>query len=375
MTVIVRASGRADILAMVPSLVHMVPRNSLVFLAFRGKRTCGAIRFDLPAATSQVVQKRVVTSMIGTLCKLPGVDAVVPVVYTDEAFAGSAIIPHAEFADLLARRLELSGFELRESLCQASDGWASYFESPVPKGGHPLDLITTSDAVQHIPHDLRELPDSNDMPRRVADAAPKAMVRMRKRLDTYKRLIEGVSGDSDDDFPSVLWPLGDLPLLAEEALAWDAAAIDEHGALLAFALQGPPARDLMMLQWATSIEVGEQIWNAGVASAEALVASSEHPGNADVGDLMMGIAPRPDADRVEKGIALLVAVVPQLADEKRPPLLCMLAWLNWALGLGSRAGRYLDEVIAIDPDYSMAAVLSTLFGIGLPEWAFEGRAR
>jgi hypothetical protein len=169
--------------------------------------------------------------------------------------------------------------------------------------------------------------------------------------------------------------LGDLPFLAEEALTWDAAAVDEHGALLAFALQGPPARDLMMLQWATSIEVGEQIWNAGVASAEALVASSEHPGNADVGDLMMGIAPRPDADRVEKGIALLVAVVPQLADEKRPPLLCMLAWLNWALGLGSRAGRYLDEVIAIDPDYSMAAVLSTLFGIGLPEWAFEGRAR
>ncbi|WP_349901846.1 DUF4192 domain-containing protein [Parafrigoribacterium humi] len=375
MTVIVKASGPADILAMVPSLVHMVPRNSVVFLAFRGKRTCGAIRFDLPTAASKVIQKRMITSMIGTLCKLPGVDAVVPVIYTDDVFAGSTVIPHAEFADLVARRLELSGFTLRESLCQASDGWASYFDSSIPAGGRPLDEISGSSATEMIPPDLRELPDSNDMPRRVADAAPREMVRMRKRLDAYRRLIESVDGDSDDDFPAVLRPLGDLPLLAEEALTWDAAAIDEHGALLAFALQGPPVRDLMMLQWAAGIEVGDQIWNAGATSAEALVASSEHPGNVDVGDLMMGSAPRPDPDRIEKGIALLLVLVPQLADEKRPPLLCMLAWLNWALGAGSRAGRYLDEVIAIAPDYSMAAVLSTLFGIGLPEWAFEDRKR
>lgn len=374
MTVIVKASGPADILAMVPPLVHMVPRNSLVFLAFRGKRTCGAIRFDLPTAASTVVQKRMITSMIGTLCKLPGVDAVVPVIYTDEGFAGSAVIPHVEFAELMGRRLELSGFALRESLCQASDGWASYFESAVPAGGHPLDEVSGSSATEMIPPDLRELPDSNDMPHRVADAAPRVMDRMRKRLATYRRLIDSVSGDSDEDFPAVLRPLGDLPLLAEAALAWDAAAIDERGALLAFALQGPPARDLVMLQWATNIAVGDQIWDAGL-SEEALRASSEQPGCVDVGDLMMGIAPRPDPDRIEKAIALLVALVPQLADEKRPPLLCMLAWLNWALGGGSRAGRYLDEVVAIAPDYSMVAVLSTMFGIGLPEWAFEDRKR
>src|SRR6185312_849175 len=62
MTVIVKASGPVDILAMVPSLVHMVPRNSVVFLAFRGKRTCGAMRFDLPAAATRTVQKRMITT-------------------------------------------------------------------------------------------------------------------------------------------------------------------------------------------------------------------------------------------------------------------------------------------------------------------------
>lgn len=374
MTVIVKASGPADILAMVPPMVRFVPQNSVVFLAFRGKRTCGAMRFDLPAAATKTVQKRKITTMIGTLCKLLNVDAVISVIYSDESFAGSTVIPHADFAELLGRRLELCGFELRESLCQASDGWASYFESTVPAGGYPLNEVTDSTVAELIPHDLRGLPGIDDIPSRVPDAAPQAMDRMRKRLAAYRRLMDSVSGDSDEDFPAVLRPLGDLPLLAEVALAWDAAAIDERGALLAFALQGPPARDLAMLQWATSIAVGDQMWNAGL-SEEALRASSEQPGCVDVGDLMMGIAPRPDPDRIEKAIALLMVLVSQLADEKRPPLLCMLAWLNWALGGGSRAGRYLDEVVAIAPDYSMAAVLTTMFGIGLPEWAFEDRKR
>jgi hypothetical protein len=373
MTVIVKASGPADLLAMVPSMVRMVPRNSVVFLAFRGKRTCGAMRFNLPTAATKIVQKRLITTMIGTLCKLPAVDAVVPVIYTDEGFAGSAVIPHAEFAELLARRLELSGFALRESLCQASDGWASYFEPDVPHGGHLLDEVTSSNAAELIPHDLRELPDSVGIPRRVPDAAPQAMSRMRKRLATYRRLLDSVTGDSDDDFPAVLRPLGDLPLFAESALAWDAAAIEQHGALLAFMLQGPPSRDLVMLQWATSMAVGDQMWDAGM-SEDALRASAAKPGNVDVGDLMMGIAPRPDPARIDKAIALLSVLVAQLADEKRPPLLCMLTWLSWALGGGTRAGRYLDEVVAIDPTYSMAELLGTMLGNGmLPEWAFQDR--
>jgi hypothetical protein len=89
---------------------------------------------------------------------------------------------------------------------------------------------------------------------------------------------------------------------------------------------------------------------------------------------MMGIAPRPDPARIDKAIALLSVLVAQLADEKRPPLLCMLTWLSWALGGGTRAGRYLDEVVAIDPTYSMAELLGTMLGNGmLPEWAFQDR--
>ena len=371
MTVIVKASGPADILAMVPPMVGFVPQNSVVFLAFRGKRTCGALRFDLPAAATETIWKRMITTMVGIFCKLPSVDAVIPVIYTDEGFAGSSEVPYADFADLLGRRIELSGFELRESICSASDGWASYFESKVPAGGHPLDEVVGSNAAELIPEDLRELPARDAIPRRVPDAAPEAMTRMRKRLTTYRRLIRRVNDGSGHTLPAALEPLGDLPLFAEEALRWDAAAIEANGALLAFMVQGPPARDLVMLQWATNIAVGDQMWEQG-QSVEALVPSAGRPANIDIADLMMGIAPRPDPVRVDKGIALLGAIVAQLADEERPPLLCMLAWLTWALGGGTRAGRYLDEAVAINPDYSMADLLTTMLGGGaLPEWAFS----
>ena len=140
MTVILKANGPADLLAIAPPMVGFLPRNSVVLVAFRGKRTCGAMRFDLPASGDRVVHKRVVTTIVGMFCKLPAVDAAVVIFYTDDEFGGGDAIPQADFADVIGRRLQLSGFEVRGSICQAADGWASYFDSEVPVGGHPLKL-------------------------------------------------------------------------------------------------------------------------------------------------------------------------------------------------------------------------------------------
>src|SRR5690554_3645094 len=131
MSVIVKANNPADLLAMVPSFVGFTPRRSFVLLAFRGKRTCGAMRYDLPTSTAESVLKRVATSVVGTLCKISGADRVVVAIYTDEAIQ-SGTLPHRDFANVLGRRLEFSGFELLESLCQASDGWGSYCDADTP---------------------------------------------------------------------------------------------------------------------------------------------------------------------------------------------------------------------------------------------------
>lgn len=70
-------------------------------------------------------------------------------------------------------------------------------------------------------------------------------------------------------------------------------------------------------------------------------------------------------------IRLLARLVALAGKNARPAPLCMLAWLNWALGRGSIGGRYVDAALAIDPDYGMAQVLNAMLGSGLlPEWAF-----
>jgi len=373
MTVILKANGPADLLAMAPPMVGFLPRNSVVLVAFRGKRTCGAMRFDLPPSDNPVVHKRVVTTIVGMFCKLPEVDAAVVIVYTDDEFGTSDAIPQAAFAEMIGRRLTLSGFELRESICQAADGWASHFDPDVPVGGHPLTRIAESTVARAIGDQHGMFPPPTSMIDRVPRAEKSQRSRLARRLQAYEKVRAGIMRNDGPSPPTVLDVMEDLPRFAEQALAWDAAELDAYGALLVFTLQGPPIRDLVMLQWSFGIEVGDRLWahdrqdgaldGTGDAALEDL---------ADIGDLMMGIGPRPDPRRIEGGIALLLELTSRAEDVRRPPLLCMLAWLNWALGHGSQAGLHLDEALAIAPGYSMAQLLRSMTGTGiLPEWAFE----
>lgn len=353
---------------MLPSLVGFTPQRSIVLLAFRGKRTCGAIRFDLPTSTSAVVPKGVASFAVGTLCKIPGVDGVVAAIYTDETIRMSGL-PHSDLAKVLGRRLEQSGFELRGLLCQASDGWGSYRDPDNPAGGHPLSDIANSPVVANIPTEA--LPDDAETPARVPDAPAADKQRVRDALAGYRRLIEIVPDDDSDELPPEFAAVTNLARFAEDALAWDEPAIRANDALLLFVLQGPGMRDLTMLQWASSLRTGHVLvdeadrWSRGgrdVTDAGAWASPN----------LMMGIGPRPDPERVERGIRLLLTVVSRAEDAERPALLCMLGWLNWALGRGSRARRYVNEARAIDPGYGMAELLDSIASSGmLPEWAFD----
>ena len=369
MTAVIKAQSPADILAMLPALAGFTPRESVVLLAFRGKRTCGAIRFDLPKSKSSTVQKRFANSMMGTLSKMRQVDAVIPIICTDDTFDADGRAPGTEFARVLGRRLQHAGFELRESLCHASDGWVSYLDDAAPAGGYPLSDIENSVVHDAMPADLRRGKSSlSDQPTRVPDADDGYKARVRQQFAHYRALLDE-AGWEDGAAPAELDLLNDLPLLMENALSWDDHEIDQGDALLLLAWQGPPVRDMTMLQWASDELVGElclrendsmRQGDGGDAAAHQLLS-----------DLMLGIGPRPDPERIERGIDLVGTVVSRADDSERPPLLCMLAWLSWALGHGTAAGKYIAEARRIRPEYGMAEVLDTILSNGmLPEWAF-----
>jgi len=385
-TNIVKTGRAQDFLALVPQLAGFLPENSIVLVAFRGTRTCGALRFNLPDPTlAPKLYKRIATSLVGALCKIPGVDAVVPVSYTDARFGGLCGIPHERFVDTLVKRAELAGFLVRDALCVAADGWGSYLDPDCPAGGRPLNDIAGSPATQAIPEEARRelatLSSLADLP--VVDAATK--VRLSRDFARFQRL--GGEAGTQPELVAMIGDVLDPVETAEAALDWDVLALEaEDAAILLYLVQGPANRDQMMLQFAFGRQVGVRTFelNARYAAIQRITgrsmddiirAEQESGVRGDptgTGDLMLGLSTeRPDPDRVERAIRVLKTIVALAPRRARPAPLCMLAWLSWALGRGSVAGIFVDQALALDPEYSMARLLYTLFSTGrLPEWAY-----
>ena len=405
---IVKTPTPQDFLALVPQLVGFLPEQSLVLVAFRGNRTCGALRFNLPrdeAGASEL--RRIAGTLLGTLCKIPGVDALVPVVYTeqeigDEPAGAEADLPHGAFLRAIQARAGESGFLVRDALCVAADGWASYLDlgqgrlrpgrAPVAAAGravrHPLSDIAASSVAQGIPagsrREIATLQTGAELPK--VDLATRE--RCARRLARYQRL-----GPDLGPIPELIEMVGDMldPVgTAETVLGLNPAelSIDEVAALL-FLMQGPATRDQMMLQFAFGEEEGRRSHELNRHYArrqretgldmDALVEADMAAGRAweqatpTTGDLMLGLSPqRPDPERVLRGIRLLKLLVAMAPRAARPAPLCMLAWLSWTLGQGSVAGIHIDTALDIDPEYGMALLLLQVLGSGhLPEWAFE----
>lgn len=405
---IVKTPTPQDFLALVPQLVGFLPEQSLVLVAFRGNRTCGALRFNLPrdeAGPSEL--RRIGGTLLGTLCKIPGVDAVVPVAYTereigDDPRLTAAGLPYGAFLRAILARAAESGFLVRDALCVAADGWASYLDAEpgqgrsgrAPRGDpgrplrHPLSDIAASSVNDRIPpgsrRELARLQTGAELP--TVDLSTRE--RCARRLARYQRL-----GPDMGPIPELIEMVGDMldPVgTAETVLGLNPAELSiDEAAVLLFLMQGPATRDQMMLQFAFGEEEGRRSHELNRyyaarqretgLSMDDLVEADMAAGRAfeqatpTTGDLVLGMSPRrPDPERVLRGIRLLKLLVALAPRPARPAPLCMLAWLTWTLGQGSVAGIYIDTALDIDPEYGMALLLLQMLGSGhLPEWAFE----
>ena len=82
---------------------------------------------------------------------MPGVDAVVPVLYTDRTFGSGRGIPERRLAEQFIRRAEQAGFVVRDALCRAADAWGSYLDRATPVSGHPLAMIDENPVTEQAP--------------------------------------------------------------------------------------------------------------------------------------------------------------------------------------------------------------------------------
>jgi len=388
MQTIVKTHQPHDLLALVPSLVGFRPTNSLVLVAFRGKRTGGAYRVDLPAPSSDIVYKRIATTLIGMLCRIQGADGVVPVIYTDDGFDECGGIPREALARKLIARARTAGFDVKDALCVARDGWGSYFDDE-RSCRHPLALIDESEAHRAVlesdraelstPRERAALPSS-------APLRQEAVAREIERLRVEFARCFADDADPLSEFLADSRPAGQTRIgrdpamvldgwtnpvgVAESAIRWSQDDLDPACvALVVLGASLPRIRDVLLYDWAWGAEAGRKAHAANLRYSHGEPLREDEEGMLALAGMGM---PRPDPERLQRAIGLLKRVTADAPTSARAPLFTMLAWMQWALGSGSTAGLHLESALAIDPAYGLAEIVDGMLRMGmLPEWAFD----
>lgn len=344
-----KAADVAGFLRLVPRLVGMRPARSLVLAAFTGNRTGGALRIDLPAAGADL--SAFADTVVGLVCRLDAVDGIAAVVYTDLDH-GSAVRGDAgSLLGAVETCADRAGLVVKELLLVAADGWCELGRGAAQA---PRSLSSIRD-------------DGADDVLLDVDAAVRLPPRTAGVQHRYERAVTDRLGRGAD---SLLRrdPSGGI----EAALAGEPSGLgvpDDLTVLLGAALRIPALRDVVLLQIGWGPAFGSHVWGRG--RDEAPLRPDEPTAMAFSGGDMV----RPDPERIERGIDRLIGVAAVTPPPCRAPVLTAIAWLHWALGRGTVAGRFLDLARAADPAYALADLLGALLAAGvLPEWAYRDRA-
>lgn len=371
----------ADLLRLVPHLVGVPIHDSVVLVLWRGSRTHGAMRIDLPATRVPHEQRAWAAQILGTVCRVEGVEGVLPVVFTSGAFAPTGRLPHADLLRALNRAAERMGLEVRDLMCVAADGWGSLRDPRLPRGGRSLDDLAPSEDEPVGPprRGVPEYPPSDE-------AAQDAFVRALTRWWVHPEGPGGVLHGVDLRRPGTAFGRGAAlaPAMQRYRFGEDQAdlvelverMLDPHEAgegpcpcrALLYALatrQG--LENLVLLQFGWGAEFGAELWRAvndGDEDSPVLARMQAALGG--------GAFPRPDVARIDRAIEVLTEVGALLEARDRAPVDGMLAWLHWALGGGSVAGALADRAEAVDPGRDVPGFIRSRVGLGaLPQWAFR----
>jgi hypothetical protein len=374
MPTIITASDAADFLALVPALAGYRPRKSLALVLFRGKRTAGVMRYDLPDPD---FVEAMASTTIGLACKVERVDGIAIVVYTDGGFRrdGSGPIGWHDLVRALEKRAHVCGLRVIEALCVAEDAWGSY------DGGEarPISevLEREADLALHVPTGDQgagaflpdvDLPEKERLARALLTIDDAAAALLAAPLNVEVADVPGLAR-LDPRALAAVQGLDDLPELLEDALDWDPDDLDAFsGAALLWCLRRPALRDVALQQWAGDIHAGELAlfaqmrWEAG----------QEYP--MELGARFCGEGPRPDPGRLHRARNLVRRIAAAAPREARPGPLAAAAWLSWALGGSTHAGWYAEQALEIDPEHGLSEIVMTMCAAShLPEWAFAHR--
>lgn len=379
-TILTSHSG-ADFLAMLPTLAGFTPRESLLVVPFHGRRTMGVLRIDLPSAVERDDHDRLGSVTLGAMARLTRCDGVVLVVYTDDPFT-VGFAKWRRFVGRLAARFASAGFTVKDELCTAADGWASWRERDVPVSGHPprdIDdspLATQAAALRGgarlpVAGVDEPLPPVEPVVRRRVSRAVREVVHGGETA-ALGRPTSAVPHRAGEAIEKML-RCQDATDMTESLVVQVAAAMlhgaDRNAAMIRIAFGRAAARRVRAGRRRHRRHASRSL-PADAAGAWAVGADGSGP--AEAAAWILGVSTQsPDTRVMDHAIPQLRHVAAHLEPQLRPDILCMLAWLYWALGSGSRAGHCVDEALRIAPGHELAGILHAVIGSGaLPEWVY-----
>ncbi|OAN43277.1 DUF4192 family protein [Microbacterium sp. H83] len=365
MTTVLRASGSADLLRLVPSLAGFTPSESIVLLPFQGSRTSGAMRLDLPDAG--IGLEEYADAAVGLVARVERTDAVAVIVYTStecEATRDGLVVPFAVAVDELLGRAVDTGLRIVDALCVTPEGWVSYLDDEPELN----EMSTDVPVVPGIGDVSGDQLAGTALPH--ADLAEKE--RVARALIELERLLgpaahgTGLARENPQAIAALVL-LEDVPAFFESVLAAPDDLPPFATAALLWCLGRPLFRDVALTQWASDLAGGARTLDAQLAFSRTRAGIPE-----DIGDVFIGRGPAPDPDRLRVALDVVRAAAARAPRASRPAPLTAAAWLSWALGRSSHAGHYLERVAEIDADYGLAVLLSSMISSAvLPEWSFR----
>lgn len=355
MTHSVKAKRPADFLIALPRVLGYTPTNSIVVQTFQNRQTAASLRVDLPADTPRTNPRLVADAIIRLISRVPGVDAVLIAIYTDEAWSAEDRPPRPQLVEAIVTRMASAGLGIVDALCCSGRVWGSYLDdergrftdSDTARIDGELDGVGASRDVEGVAQGATPILDGPTEQREgVAAASTAIMNHPRER----ERLWEWTPA-------KVLWtdaiesaPI-DIPPNALAALLW---SVRDKG-----------VRDcvLMLLAW------GDAAGDRAAGDTAALRRGKSVPDGSILETFVGEGRQCPDGLRIEGAIRLLRHLVSLAPRPWQLAPLTMLAWLEWARGQGSAAGDYLEQALSIGPGYELARLFEQLISTGrVPDW-------
>lgn len=363
MTTVMKASGSAEFLGMVPALAGYTPTRSLVVAPFTRGRCHGVLRVDIPDDPSP----EFADGMADLARRIAGTDAVAIVIYTDEqpqATHDGLLLPQSVLADLVLGACSASSIAVVDALCVCDAGWSSYLAD------HPRLRPLTEISTTAVPPDARPADGDQSVGAtlpRLSKGEKEQMKRAIHQLESAMDASRTGTGRIHPDAIAASALLDDVPSLLEDALTASKLVAPFEGASLLWLLNRPLFRDVALAQWARDKRTGERTLDEQLEHHVSGALPSE-----DIAVMLMGVGTRPDPARLRAALTRMKHLAAVAPRPHRVGPLAVAAWTSWAMGRATHASSYLDALERIDRQYSFGRLLRTLFDTKpLPDWVFD----